>query len=81
MHISKIDNIISECVIFDLIDNPLFRRYVIICVSFPTYQAQEGAFVEDYHFACIQDFSHISPFVRCGPDRLSSPLPGCAGPV
>ena len=28
-----------------------------------------------------QEFSHISPFVRCGPDRLSSPLPGCAGPV
>lgn len=54
-HRGKIDD-----EIFDLIDNPLFRRYVIIGVSFPTYQAQEGAFVEDYQFACIQDFSHIS---------------------
>ena len=55
IHRGKIDD-----EIFDLIDNPLFRRYVIICVSFATYQAQEGAFVEDYQFACIQDFSHIS---------------------
>ncbi len=46
--------------VFQLIDNPLFRQYVIISVSFNTYQAQEGAFMEDFQFACIQDFSHIS---------------------
>ncbi len=46
--------------ILDLIDNPLFQQYVVICVNYSMYQAQESAFSEDYQFACIQDFTHIS---------------------
>lgn len=46
--------------ILDFIDNPLFRHYALLGVSFSTYLNQKKAFLEDYHFACIQDFSHIN---------------------
>lgn len=45
--------------ILNLIDNPLFRRYIVLGVNFNTYLSQRSAFSEDYRFACIQDFSHI----------------------
>ncbi len=46
--------------IFDLIDNPLFRHYVYFGVSYNIYTSQKNAFSENFHFACIQDFSHIN---------------------
>lgn len=46
--------------IYNLIDNPLFRRYVVLGVSYNTYINQKSAFSDDYSFACIQDFSHIN---------------------
>ena len=46
--------------ILDLIDNPLFRQKVVIGVPFTMYQEAKEAFMEDYQFACIQDFTHIS---------------------
>lgn len=46
--------------IFSLIDNHLFRHYVYLGVSYNTYTNQKNAFSEDFHFACIQDFSHIN---------------------
>jgi len=45
--------------IFKLIDNPLFRKYVVLCVNYNTYLNQKNAFSEDFDFGCIQDFSHI----------------------
>lgn len=46
--------------ILQLIDNPLFQRYVYLSVPYSLYTTQRSAFLIDYHFACIQDFSHIS---------------------
>ena len=46
--------------IFNLIDNPLFRHYVYLGVSYNIYTSQNDAFSEDFHFACIQDFTHIN---------------------
>ena len=43
-----------------LIDNPMFQKYVYLVVQYNTYANQKNAFSEDYHFAFIQDFSHIS---------------------
>ncbi len=54
----KRGQIIDE--VYDLIDNPLFRHYVTLGVSYNIYQSQKDAFLEDFHFACIQDFSHIN---------------------
>ena len=45
--------------IFSLIDNHLFRHYVYLGVTYNTYVNQKDAFSEDFHFVCIQDFSHI----------------------
>ena len=58
----------SECVsrgkiqdkIIQLIDNPLFQKYVYLGVPYSLYTTQKNAFLIDYHFACIQDFSHIN---------------------
>ncbi len=46
--------------IIELIDNPLFRKYVVLAVNYSVYANQKSAFVEDYQFACIQDFTHIN---------------------
>ena len=46
--------------IFDLMDNPLFQKYVVLGVNYNLYQNQESAFSEDFQFACIQDFTHIN---------------------
>lgn len=46
--------------VYSLMDNPLFRRHVVIGVPYNTYLAQKTAFAEDFTFACIQDFSHIN---------------------
>ena len=46
--------------IFSLIDNHLFRHYVYLGVTYNTYINQKNAFSEDFHFVCIQDFSHIN---------------------
>ena len=46
--------------IYDLIDNPLFRKYVVLTVNFNLYGNQKEAFSEDFQFACIQDFTHIN---------------------
>ena len=45
---------------YPLMDNPLFRKYVVIGVPYNTYLSQKEAFADDFVFACIQDFSHIS---------------------
>ena len=54
----KRGKIIDE--VYDLINNPLFRHYVTLGVSYNIYSSQKDAFLEDFHFACIQDFSHIN---------------------
>ena len=41
-------------------DNPLFKKYVYIAIPFNTYLSQKNAFLDDFHFACMQDFSHIN---------------------
>ena len=46
--------------IYSLIDNPIFQRNVFLAVNYNTYLAQKAAFSEDFHFACVQDFSHIN---------------------
>ena len=43
-----------------MIDNPLFQKYVYIGVPFSLYSSHRNTFAIDYHFACIQDFSHIN---------------------
>lgn len=58
----------SECVgrgkiqdkILKLIDNPMFQKNVYLGVPYSLYTSQKTAFAIDYHFACIQDFSHIN---------------------
>ncbi len=45
--------------ILSLMDNPIIRKHVIVGVSYNTYLNQKIAFVEDYQFGCIQDFTHI----------------------
>ena len=46
--------------ILALMDNPLFRKYVVLGVHYNTYLNQKTAFSEDYQFSCIQDFTHIN---------------------
>ena len=46
--------------IYDMMDNPLFRKYVVLGVNLNLYQSQKSAFSEDFQFACIQDFTHIN---------------------
>ncbi len=46
--------------IYNLLDNPMFQKYVYLAVSYNTYLSQRAAFTEDFHFACVQDFSHIN---------------------
>ena len=50
--------------IYALIDNPLFRKHVVLGVNYNTYLNQKEAFEEDFHFACIQDFSHINDLLQ-----------------
>ncbi|MBQ6323887.1 MAG: hypothetical protein IJI22_03540 [Bacilli bacterium] len=50
--------------IYLLIDNPLFRKYVIMGVNYTNYLAHKDAFSEDFQFACIQDFSHINDIYK-----------------
>lgn len=46
--------------IYNLLDNPLFRQYVVLGVSYNIYANQKDAFGDDFSFACIQDFVHIN---------------------
>ena len=46
--------------IYDLIDNPLFQKYVVLCIEYNTYLNQKSAFNIDFKLACIQDFLHIN---------------------
>ena len=50
--------------VFDLLNNPLFRNHVVLGVSYNTFSSQRAAFDMDYRFACIQDFVHITIFIR-----------------
>ena len=43
-----------------LMDNPIFQKYVVLGISYNTFVNQRSAFLEDYQFACIQDFKHIN---------------------
>ncbi len=47
-----------------LIDNPMFRKNVVLAVSYNTYLNQKNAFTEDYRFACTQDFRHINDIYK-----------------
>lgn len=46
---------------FDLFDNPLVKRYVVLGIVSDNYYSNQ-AFIRKYNFsiACIQDFSHIN---------------------
>lgn len=46
---------------FDLFDNPLIKRYVVLGIVSDNYYSNQ-AFIRKYNFsiACIQDFSHIN---------------------
>lgn len=46
--------------VLQLMDNPLIRKYVVFGITYSNYKNHEGAFNEDYNFACIQDFTHIN---------------------
>ena len=46
--------------IYSLMDNPIFQKNVFLAVDYSTYLNQKAAFSEDFHFACVQDFSHIN---------------------
>ena len=46
--------------VLQLMDNPLIRKYVVFGITYNNYKNHEDAFYEDYNFACIQDFTHIS---------------------
>ena len=46
--------------ILSVMDNPVFRKYVVIGIHYNTYLAHKEAFSEDYQFACIQDFTYIN---------------------
>ena len=46
--------------IMSLIDNPMFQKHVVLAIPYSAYQSHKSAFLEDFHFACVQDFSHIS---------------------
>jgi len=50
--------------IYLLLDNPLFRKYVIMGVNYNNYLAHKEAFSEDFQFACVQDFSHINDIYK-----------------
>ncbi len=43
----------------DLINNPLFRKYVILLTEFNTYTTKTK-FFQNYECACLQDMSHIA---------------------
>lgn len=46
--------------IMTLMDNPIFRKHVVLCVHYNNYLKEKNAFFEDFNLACIQDFSHIN---------------------
>ena len=46
--------------VYDLINNPLLQKYVVLGVDYNTYLNQKDAFVEDFIYACIQDYAHIN---------------------
>lgn len=46
--------------IIKLLDNPLFRKYVILGINYSNFLSQKDAFNLDYELGCIQDFSHIN---------------------
>ena len=50
--------------IYLLLDNPLFRKYVIMGVNYNNYLMHKEAFSEDFQFACRQDFSHINDIYK-----------------
>ena len=56
------DRIINS--IYNLIDNPLFRKYVILCFDFHTYLSHKAAFEDDFQFGCKQDFKRVSDIFK-----------------
>ena len=46
--------------LLDLMDNPIFQKYVVLGVDYSVYQNQRNAFLSNFQFACIQDFNHIN---------------------
>ncbi len=42
----------------DLVNNPLFKKYVILLTDLNTYKSKEN-FFKDYECGCLQDMSHI----------------------
>ena len=46
--------------IFDLIDNPLFKKYVVLGIDYNLFLNQRSAFDDSFTYACLQDYSHIN---------------------
>ena len=56
------DRIINS--IYNLMDNPLFRKYVILCCDFHTYLSHKSIFEEDFQFGCKQKFKRVSDIYK-----------------
>ena len=56
------DRIINS--IYNLMDNPLFRKYVILCCDFHTYLSHKSIFEEDFQFGCTQKFERVSDIYK-----------------
>ena len=56
------DRIINA--IYNLMDNPLFRKYVVLCCDFHTYLSHKNVFEEDFVFACKQKFRRVSDIYK-----------------
>ncbi len=63
------DNVFSHgsFLLGDIMNNPLFKKYVILLCDLNTYKTKEN-FFKDYECACLQDMSHI-PDVK---DKLNN---------
>ena len=46
--------------IYDLIDNPLFKKYVVLGIDYNIFLNQRSAFDDSFTYACLQDYSHIN---------------------
>ena len=56
------DRIINS--IYNIMDNPLFRKYVILCCDFHTYLSHKSIFEEDFQFGCKQKFERVSDIYK-----------------
>ena len=50
--------------IYNLMDNPLFRKYVILCCDFHTYLSHKSVFEEDFQFGCKQRFERVNDIYK-----------------